>query len=83
MKLNKGLVARSIAGRDKNNFEVVIGFDKDYVLICDGKRKTLDNPKRKNLKHLQFTNTILDGENISSDKLIREALKEYNKKTHK
>ncbi len=56
-----GKVVRSKAGRDENHLYVIIGqLDNDYVLIVNGKTKTLEKPKKKKIKHLDFLNTIDD-----------------------
>ena len=54
-----GKVVRSKAGRDANHLYVVIGqLDNDYVFIVNGKTKTLEKPKKKKIKHLDFLNTV-------------------------
>lgn len=50
-----GIIVKSIAGHDSNEYYVTVGSDEKFVYIADGKSRTLDNPKRKNRKHLQFT----------------------------
>lgn len=77
MELVKGTVVKSVAGHDKGDFQVVIGFEKNNVLVCDGKRRRLDSPKMKNTKHLQITKTILDRNSLLSDAAIKRALRGY------
>lgn len=56
-----GKVVRSKAGRDRNHLYVVIGqLDNGYVLIVNGKTKTLEKPKKKKIKHLDFLKTVDD-----------------------
>lgn len=56
-----GKVVRSKAGRDVDHLYVVIGqLDSDYVLIVNGKTKTLEKPKKKKIKHLDFLSTLDD-----------------------
>ncbi len=45
-----GLV-RSLAGHDKGEIFCVIGREEPYLLLCDGKRRRLDSPKRKKEMH--------------------------------
>lgn len=59
-----------MAGRDKDGYFVVIGLDEDYALICDGKVRKLDKPKKKKLKHLSDTGKI---SGFISDKLKNES----------
>ena len=55
-----GRVVISKSGRDKNTWFVVIKVENQYVYIVDGKARKLENPKKKNLKHLQKTNMFLN-----------------------
>lgn len=76
MELTKGLVVRALAGRDKGGYFVVVSVDKDCVWIADGKRRKLNAPKRKNIRHVQMTARVVDLEN-ATDKMIRSVLKQY------
>ena len=51
-----GTVVFSKAGRDKGLAMVVLGVDENYLLLADGKLRTLENPKKKKIKHVQPTN---------------------------
>ena len=55
-----GQVVKSKAGRDKEGFFVVLEvIDDRYLLLADGKRRTLDHPKRKKAMHLHKTQTLV------------------------
>lgn len=70
MNIVKGIVVKAIAGRDNGNFFAVKEIaEEGYVLICDGKSRKLEKPKKKNVKHLRITNTVIDTENITNKKL--------------
>ena len=57
----------------------VTAFDEKYVYVCDGKERKLNNPKRKNLKHIITTDKKLSEEMFSTDRALRKALsKEVN-----
>lgn len=43
-------------GRDRDKFYVVVGTDGGYVSVADGAKRTLANPKRKNLRHVRLYN---------------------------
>ena len=47
-------VVVSIAGRDQGDLFYVIGTDSVYLLLANGKDRTLDKPKRKKRKHVQM-----------------------------
>ena len=49
----KGMIVLSRAGRDRGRaFVVVDVLDSEYVLMADGRLRTLDRPKKKKRKHL-------------------------------
>lgn len=76
MKLNTGSVVKAKAGRDNGNYFVVVANYENYCLIADGKSRKLANPKRKNIKHLCFTNSMIDINDIT-DKKLRTLLKDF------
>lgn len=49
-----GSVVRSLAGRDKDRYFVVLGLaDENHALIVDGQLRKLASPKKKKLMHLK------------------------------
>ncbi len=51
----KGQFAMSTAGRDKGRvFLILDTLDSDFVLLADGKLRSLEKPKRKKLKHTKL-----------------------------
>ena len=46
-------VVLSTTGRDMGKMFYVIDVDGDYLLLANGKDRTLDKPKRKKQKHVQ------------------------------
>ena len=46
-------VVSSTAGRDQGKLFYVIGTDPVYLMLANGKDRTLDKPKRKKRKHVQ------------------------------
>lgn len=79
MDLCKGLVVRAKAGRDKGGFFIVIDFNEKEAFICNGKRRKLNKPKKKNIKHLAMTNTVFPLNEITSDKKIKSVLNKFEK----
>lgn len=49
-----GLLAYSLAGHDKGKIYFIIKEEKDYFWLVDGDVRSLENPKRKNKKHVQI-----------------------------
>ncbi len=48
-----GQVVISLAGRDVNQYYVVIALAKSRAVLVDGKHRKADNPKYKNFRHLR------------------------------
>ena len=74
MDFTKGSVVVSKAGRDKGYLLAVVGIEKDFVLVADGKERPLERPKRKNPKHLAKTEITVSLENITN-RGLRKALR--------
>ena len=81
-----GQVVMSTQGHDKNQYYIVVGFDKNRVLLCDGKYKFLEKPKTKNNMHIKPTNIVdseisnklKDGQKVN-DQMIYHALLKFKK----
>ena len=74
MDFVRGLVVRAAAGRDKDGFFTVLSAENGYAVICDGKRRSLSHPKRKNQKHLFPTAVVLGEGSLQINREIRKAL---------
>lgn len=74
MDIVRGMVVKSSAGRDKNNFFVVTSFDGKYARICDGKIRPLERTKRKKFKHLKLTKMKLEESSMATNREIRRTL---------
>ncbi|MBV7274658.1 KOW domain-containing RNA-binding protein [Clostridium sp. PL3] len=81
-----GKIVYSKAGRDEGKVFVVIDvLDDKYVYICNGSLRPVEKPKRKKIKHLEFTNIIaeeirdllMSGEKIDNA-IIRKILQSYD-----
>ena len=68
MEIERGSLVYSIKGRDKGNLFLVLKRDKDFVYLADGILRKAENPKKKKIKHVNRTNTLLEleFENISN-----------------
>lgn len=79
MEFCKGDLVICTAGREKERLMCVTIFDRKYVYLCDGKERPLNNPKRKNPKHIIKTDKKLSEDMFSTDRALRKALsKEVN-----
>ncbi len=51
-----GDLVLSRSGRDKDRYFIIVGIvDEAYVYIADGSLRKLENPKKKKIKHLEFS----------------------------
>ena len=56
-----GKVVNSKAGRDMHRSFIVVGIlNSEYVYISDGKLRKIEKPKKKKVKHLNFTDTVAE-----------------------
>ena len=71
----------SLKGHDKGNLYVVVKDENEFLLLCDGKNKTLSKPKKKNIKHLKETGRCaeLSSHTPLYDAHIRKAIKSVSK----
>jgi ribosomal protein L14E/L6E/L27E len=79
MDFDRGRVVRSRAGRDGDGFFVVLAADQRSAVICDGRRRRLEHPKKKNLRHLSATGTVLPEEQMQTNREIRRALAPFSR----
>ena len=47
-----GTLVRSLAGRDKDGYFVAVSVHDGRVFAADGKKRKLNSPKAKNLRHI-------------------------------
>lgn len=67
-----GSVVLSTQGRDKGMYFVVVAVDDDAVYLADGGMRKLAAPKKKNIKHVSDSGTVLDviAQKLSEDKKV-------------
>ena len=71
-------VVVSTAGRDTGEWFYVIGREEDFLLLANGRNRTLEKPKRKRLRHVQKvlrSETRVAEKLISGDKLLNSELR--------
>ena len=65
-----GYVVKSVSGRDKGRFYIVTDQPETlFVTVADGKYRSVNAPKRKNLRHLLLTEHRLPDEYIVRGKV--------------
>ena len=58
LSVQKGQLVRSLAGRDKDKYYLVVGRTLDTLYLADGRKRGVKNPKKKNIRHVQRCNRI-------------------------
>lgn len=78
-----GGIVKTLAGHDKDQLFVIIDKQGEYVYLVDGRVRTLQKPKKKKEKHIQFVDQ-LDSSYVKSimeqsilDAHIKKILKQY------
>ena len=77
MEIVKGQIVASKAGHDEGKFFVVLELESGFVYLADGKERKLNNPKKKNLKHITKTDTVVEMPN--SDKQLKKLLNNFSR----
>lgn len=79
-----GQMARSSAGHDLGKLYVILEVVGETVLVVDGINKTLEKPKKKNIRHVRRMNYIdpeidarLNGTDSLNNEDIRKAIGRY------
>ncbi len=78
----------SLNGRDKGKRLFVIATEGSYALLCDGKTRRIEKPKRKKLKHMRLeakdtshaAMKLRNGERVTNSD-IRRLLVRYSSNT--
>lgn len=88
MDSSRSDIVLSLAGRDKGQLFFVVAEDESYVLVADGKRRKVENPKRKKRKHVRHVARIesrvarklRQGDKVLNSEL-RKDLAEFSRKS--
>lgn len=66
MGICPGVLVKTVAGHDKNNFFFIFKEEGEYVYLVDGKSRRCKKPKKKNKKHVK---AVFCGESEPGKKL--------------
>lgn len=72
-----GSIVKACAGREKNRWFVALAVHDGFIEIADGKERKLDKPKRKNIKHISPSNTVVDLNGLTN-KQLRKLIAEFS-----
>lgn len=73
--LKRGSVVVSSAGKDQGTFLVVVRVEPDGVWVADGRRRSLERPKRKNPRHVAATPFTADEASMATNRELRRVLR--------
>ncbi len=78
MDIYRGSLVYSRAGHDKGGLFLVLDVKDGFAYLADGHLRQVLKPKKKKLRHLNKTNTVIDAdfENLS-DSDVRKILAKY------
>ena len=71
-------VVVSLRGHDQGEWCYVIGLQEDFLLLANGKNRTLEAPKRKKQKHVEKvlrSETRVAAKLLSGDKVLNGELR--------
>lgn len=78
MEISKSDIVRSLAGHDRGMCFFVLERDGDYVLLANGRERTIEHPKRKKIKHVArvpWNDSRVAGKIQSGDKVLNSELR--------
>ncbi len=78
MDIVKSNIVKSIAGRDEGDLFFVLDIQEEFLLLADGKRRRVENPKRKKCKHVAFvgeSHSVVAEKIRSSEKITNSELR--------
>ena len=78
MDIVKSNIVKSTAGRDEGDIFFVLDIQEEFLLLADGKRRRVENPKRKKRKHVAFvgeSHSVVAEKIRSSEKITNSELR--------
>lgn len=80
IEISPGNIALSLKGRDKGNIYLIIELiNPEFVLLADGDKRKMANPKLKRVKHLKLLSKGLAGGEVVKiqDSLLVNTIKKF------
>ena len=74
-----GCLAFSLSGHDKGKLYMIVRQEDDFVFLSDGRLKLKNNPKKKNIKHVQIIKKFKADIGSYDDTAIKRAVKIFLK----
>lgn len=76
--MQRGQIVYSKAGRDKGCFLVVLKVEGNRCAVADGKKRRVESPKLKSIKHLGFTNSFIVEEDLFFNRRVWKKLADFS-----
>lgn len=77
LNIEQGMIVCAKAGRDKEGLFVAVLLKDGYVYIADGKRRKVENPKRKNPRHLTALSKSPDCGQYQTNRSVKRVLRGF------
>lgn len=77
MNYEAGQIVKSLAGHDKDSLYMVVRVEGSFIWVADGKRHRLEEPKKKNIRHVQPVKEYIPDGDRDKDVAIQHFLKSY------
>ena len=58
--IQRGKSVRSRAGRDHGRLYVVLDWNERWVFVANGSKRSIANPKKKNIQHLWYSKVVIE-----------------------
>lgn len=71
----RGSVVVNRAGKDVGGLFAVLSVDEGGVFVADGRKRKLEHPKKKNPKHLILSESVLNNDEMATNRALRAALR--------
>ncbi len=66
-----GMLAKSLAGHDKDKVYVIVGLDEQYTYLADGERKTLQK-KKIHVQLIREQHEISEADDVKLKRILKE-----------
>lgn len=76
MEIKRGSLVMATAGREKGFCYVAAEVSGGFVYIADGRKRKIEKPKRKNIKHISPVGVVVQEQELTNKK-IRQLINEY------
>ena len=71
-----GRLVISTAGHDSGRVLCVLAHEGEYLLVADGRKRKVQKPKRKKLKHVKLINVAAYSGSVISNKAIHAFIRD-------